>query len=638
MTLVRRLLATALVVLAVAGPAASSAQTKSYRFSLVRIIATLRPDGALQLIEERTFAFEGSFSGAEWVVDWPSHLVEDLTVTEDGAPVGAEIAGDEESASASWSFSATDEERTWTISYTALCATRVSSDAAHLLWEFVGQWGVPTDRVEIVLQLPDVAVETPPRPQRCPAEREAPVGPTRPLEPREARAWGHGPYNGEVTFVDPSTVILLVSDLAGDQYVEGSVLLPPAAVPLQRASERATYDRILEREQRLADRANEDRADELTRLADEARRRREARLRSLVAGAVVLCMAPVLIVLARRRDRRGMPDMLLSPPDDLHPAELAFQWSAYAGETSPKNVYRAQLLHLVDEGVIELRAVGLVSEPTDLVVRRTGTPRPDTPDDEFVTFLFPSDGAVELPLSSLAPGTRPALLGRWFDDVTAKAGASASRLRAGRSRGVSVLAFVAMLAAVVIGLRGVDKGGAIVLLGPAGAVVGWLAVLKWTPPALPEEDRLRFGRWLAFRRFLTGFSSMDEAPALAVTVWERYLAYAVALDVADEVERQVQALIPPAQLPPPWPGGPAGLDGIRWTRVIGSRVPPFAAPSSPIGGGGGRRSSHSSWSSGGFGRASSRSGFGGGFSGGRRGGGGGGRSGGSRGGTRGRAR
>ncbi|HEX6844023.1 MAG TPA: hypothetical protein VF235_02800, partial [Actinomycetota bacterium] len=171
--------------------------------------------------------------------------------------------------------------------------------------------------------------------------------------------------------------------------------------------------------------------------------------------------------------------------------------------------------------------------------------------------------------------------------------------------------------------------GAIVLLGPVAAFVGWLIVLKGTPPWLPEQDRQRFGRWLAFRRFLTSFSSMDEAPTLAVTVWERYLSYAVALDVADEVEKQVRGLIPAEQLPSPWPGGPSGLDGLRWTRVMRTRVPPFAAPMSPSGGAGGRRSS---WSSGGFGRASSRSGFGGGFSGGSRGGGGGGRGGGSRGG------
>src|SRR4029450_3234043 len=89
------------------------------------------------------------------------------------------------------------------------------------------------------------------------------------------------------------------------------------------------------------------------------------------------------------------------------PAELAFLWSAYAGETSPKNVYRAQLLHLADEGVVELRAVGLVTEPTDLLVALVGEARPDTPDADFVAFLFPEGGAHEIPLSSLTASNRP---------------------------------------------------------------------------------------------------------------------------------------------------------------------------------------------------------------------------------------
>ncbi|HEX6845009.1 MAG TPA: DUF2207 domain-containing protein, partial [Actinomycetota bacterium] len=181
MRLVRRLLATAVVLLVIAGPGAPAATAKSYRFPLVRIVATLQPDGSLDLIEQRTFAFDGSFSGADWTVEWPSRLVEGLAVYEGATQVDATVTGDDETATASWGFSAADEERTWTIMYTAHCAARVSSDAAHLLWEFVGEWGVPTDRVEIVLTLPEVAEAPPVRPKKCPAPTDPASVPTRPL-------------------------------------------------------------------------------------------------------------------------------------------------------------------------------------------------------------------------------------------------------------------------------------------------------------------------------------------------------------------------------------------------------------------------------------------------------------------------
>lgn len=96
----RRLLATAVVLFVVAGPWAPAAQAKSYRFPLVRIVASLGSDGSLRIVEQRTFAFEGSFSGADWTVDWPARLVKDLTVMEGTTPVDAQLTGDARSASA----------------------------------------------------------------------------------------------------------------------------------------------------------------------------------------------------------------------------------------------------------------------------------------------------------------------------------------------------------------------------------------------------------------------------------------------------------------------------------------------------------------------------------------------------------
>jgi uncharacterized membrane protein len=57
----------------------------------------------------------------------------------------------------------------------------------------------------------------------------------------------------------------------------------------------------------------------------------------------------------------------------------------------------------------------------------------------------------------------------------------------------------------------------------------------------------------AFRKYLEDFSDLPNAPALAVVIWEQYLAWAVALDVADEVEKQVKALVPVETLRSPSP-------------------------------------------------------------------------------------
>jgi uncharacterized membrane protein len=125
------------------------------------------------------------------------------------------------------------------------------------------------------------------------------------------------------------------------------------------------------------------------------------------------------------------------------------------------------------------------------------------------------------------------------------------------------------------------------------------------------EFRERVARWKAFRRFLRRFSSLPDAPAMAVVIWGRYLAYAVALGVADEVEKQVKALVPEEELPAPWAGGPSGVQGLVWFHHVSTSA------SAPVG------YSSSSGSSGSVGSFSGGGGGGGGFSGGGGGGGGG---------------
>ena len=647
------------------------AAAKSYRFPSVRIDATVKMDGSLLVVERRTFAFQGSFSEADYAVQWPSSKVVALTVREGDVPVDARLRGDATSTTASWSFRAQNERRTWTISYTAECAVRVYRDAAHLLWRFVGRWGVPTDRVEVTIHLPGVVEDPPLRPTTCPA----PAGPifgvatrVRPLRPGEVLAWGHGPYAGQVTITDPSTVVLTVPGLASSQYLEGSVLLPPDAVPFSAAKDRDARDQIIAVEKKLADEANAARDREQARKAAQAAAaaaREAARQRALAAEGArraergrwavgialgLALLGPILVLAARRRDRvPGVPEALQDPPDDTHPVEIAMLWSAYRGVAAPKNAYRAELLYLAARRVIELRAEGLVSEPTDLVVTLRQEPADEGPDRDFVRFLFPEEGPKEVKLSELtAQGKSGKQLTRWWRDVGSKTRASTERLRAGRSRAETALGAMAFAAGCLAGLWA-STSLPQALLPPAAGLATWLLVLRVVPPRLASEDRQRFGRWLAFRKFLKDFSSLPEAPALAVVIWERYLAYAVALDVADEVERQVRALVPEQQLPSPWPNGPSGLDALRWMQVMRVSVPAFAAPvagrmgpgTRGLGGFGSRGpgggSAHGGWAAGGFGGMSSGAGFGGGFSGAGRGFGGGGLGGHGGGGTHGGA-
>jgi uncharacterized membrane protein len=606
-----------LAAVAIAALAAPGEAAKDYRFPRVLIDATVNPDGSLSLDERRTWDFTGEFSFITYTVDWPIELIEGFQVTEDGRPVLAAPTGTPGGISATWTFSARDERRTFRIRYRALCAVDVYEDAAHLLWQFVGTGHEKeTGVVRIRVHLPEAARGPVPRPEgACPRATGGGDLRTRPLREGETRAWGHGPLAGEVRILDPQTVELTVRDLAAFTFVEGSILFPKRVVPFAPIELGPGRERILSDELRLVEAAND-------------LRRRHAF--ETAAVKVLLVLVPLffaaMVLLARRRDRvPGVPRHLQEPPEDIHPVDLAMLWSASRGSLKPKNAYRAQMLHLARTGVIEVQAVGRVSDPEDFRLRLLH--RPDGIDGEFIEFLFTGDGMRPVSMKSIKnQGARATDLRDWWKKAGRRTKRLVTQVVKARSRAERTAMTLVALGAAAYGYwraigGGIDDGGPLFegLVGPLAlwlvpvALVGRWVAGGFMPARLPARLRERVARWAAFRRFLKEFSTFQDAPALAVVVWERYLVYAVALDVADRVEKQVREILPAEDIPEPWPGAPRGVDGFiyyhHWSATSRAYVAPAAATA--VG-----------WSSG-WGGGSSGGGFGGGFSGGGGGGGGG---------------
>ena len=64
----------------------------------------------------------------------------------------------------------------------------------------------------------------------------------------------------------------------------------------------------------------------------------------------------------------------------------------------------------------------------------------------------------------------------------------------------------------------------------------------------PKGQR-RIHEWLGVRNYLRDFSQLADAPAGHLVLWERYLVYAVALGVSDDLAHGLAARIPPRQSP-----------------------------------------------------------------------------------------
>ena len=604
-------------------PIIGHAVEKDYHFPEVTIDATVAPNGDLVLEETRTFDFQnGPFTYAYFNVDDPLDRVRDFTIAErldDGTevPVEPDSAGHSivtEGFQSQWSYEAEDETRTWVFRYRVACAVDVYSDTAHLYWQFIGAgWDKPTEHAEVTVHLPGRQGGDPGiRQQECEEDRTIlDLGQT-PLERGEVRAFGHGPLNGEVTFVDPQTIRYEVNDVPPLSYVEGSILFPPESVPTAVATGEPGLRQILDQEGAWAEQAN----------ALRARHDAERRWVLILLVGVPIVLAG-LVLLARYRDRvPGVPKLLEEPPED-DPVEAAVLWSAWEGRLSPQNAYRAQMLRLARLGAIELRADGRVTDPEDVkIVRRTDAlDLPTATDQDFVWLMFGRGERAVEEISVKHPKARRGSASRytkWWTGVRMKSGDMARRIQKGDARLESVLAAV-----IAIGAAGYGVWTAIWGLG--GAIGWWLVpvsalslvvALRMIPARLGLEDRTRVKRLEAFRRYLKDFSDLPNAPALAIVIWEQYLEWAVALGVADEVEKQVRALVPVESLRSPMRGAPTGLAGITAFRTVHAAAPGLVLSSIA--------SASSGSTSGGFGSSSSSSGFSsGGFSGGGGGGGGG---------------
>ncbi len=606
-------------------PIITHATVKEYHFPEVAIDATVLPNGDLALEETRTFDFRnGPFTYAYFNVADPLDRVRDFSMAE-VMPDGTEVPVEPDYAihsvaydgfQAQWSYSAEDENRTWVFRYRVACAVDVYPDTAHLYWQFIGTgWDKPTDHAVITVHLPGRDITGPQRPEECEPDAHYADLPTEPLEQGDVRAFGHGPLNGTITFLDPQTIRYDVRDIPPLSYVEGSILLPSAAVPLSPMHSGDRLEDILAQERVWVAEAN----------ALRSRHETERQwVIYLLIGVPLACAALVLV--AKMRDRvADVPSILEQPPEEDSVA-AALLWSAWRGHLSPQNAYRAQVLRLARLGAIELRAEGMVTDPKDLTIVRKvdALDLPTATDQDFLWLLFGrTDPVEEVSIRHPRPrevGGSADLYTKWFQAAKEKSKDLLVRIRKGDARIESTGSAVIAIGAAGYGIWTAVWG----LGGPIGwwlvpvSIVSLVVALRIIPARLGVEDRTRVLRLAAFRGYLRDFSDLPNAPALAVVIWEQYLEWAVALDVAKEVEKQVVALVPVESLRSPIPGGPTGLAGLQAWQAVQVAAPTIVLHSMAS------ASASSGSTSGGFGSSSSSSGFsGGGFSGGGGGGGGG---------------
>lgn len=219
-----------------------AALAKSYAMPTVEIHAEVNADGSLDVVEQRTFDFNGEFSCVWWdfngiysprilrpnsvAVDFPDRMLEatasgnsatdsilqevpfDSYWRSEGGPGKQAYSFDETYNSVYVFFDARNEQMVVTLDYTVENAVDVYKDCAELYWQFVGpDWAEDSRNVVCTISLPS-------------GEQ---VG----VPEETVRAWGHGPLSGSVAFNDAGTeVTYSINRVKAGEYAEARVVFP----------------------------------------------------------------------------------------------------------------------------------------------------------------------------------------------------------------------------------------------------------------------------------------------------------------------------------------------------------------------------------------------------------------------------
>jgi uncharacterized membrane protein len=264
--------------------------------------------------------------------------------------------------------------------------------------------------------------------------------------------------------------------------------------------------------------------------------------------------------------------------------------------------FSSTILDLAQRGFLQVREVRedrmLLSDKVDYELTRTDKSRDELKGFERSALdqVF-ADGSpvMQSDIARNARSHQTESLGRWNDF---KADASSSlRMRRYINGHRSKPFLLNILSAVVVGAAGV---GALALrvwvIG--GIAVGWAALQVALTPLLRQrspEGQVRYLQWRGVRNYLHDFSRLAEAPVGHLVLWERYLVYAAALGVSEELAEGLAVHLPPEERATfaPWyiahdPGSTASFGSIgSFASGLGASTGSFSPPSSSSGGGGG---------------------------------------------------
>jgi uncharacterized membrane protein len=512
---------------------------KSYYFPEISTEVRLLPDGNVRILQERTFAFDGSFSWA--YVDMKKLGARDIILNRLAEKVGGEwqvvemidTTNSEKSLYVRWTYSARDEEKTFLLDYTVVGAVKRYSDVAEFYWKVIEEEHEKIGRNTVRVALP------------------AP-------SPNLFKVYVHAAARpGKMVFARTmDTVYIEQTGIPKNAFVEIRALSGPDIYPQITQITQNRYARIL---------------------AEEKRNFMSAMLKTyffLPLGLLLLIPLPLILLIVFYRKYGREPKLAYEaiyehePPREAPPAIVPLILHQQPDKSSLAQPLfsgmMATLLELARKGVVEVHETkeGRHTRYKFRLVKPELVEKAGEFARKAIEFFFGQvvSGRAEFDETDIKefgqnrPTAVKAFVEEVFDSGMAwwRNALGTEFVERASSRAYGTFTLLALVCIVPGAFSLISGLSAIVFFeGPtrlivSGVVAGLVflgflglggAIRRWTETAYLEHRR-----WKNFRKFLADFSAIEQAPVNLLAIWEQYYVYAVALGVASEFLKHVTKL------------------------------------------------------------------------------------------------
>ncbi len=549
------------VLLGILFPAYSaSAESRSYEVSSYEINVKINQDGSAGIEERITYYFSGEFNGILRNIDFTSTGgIEDLQVyVEKGGSLEAmklNSTSDIDASGAPGTYNSVsrnginnlkiyehseNEVKTFVIKYIFTDVVTKYNDIAEFNRKIVDRgWDIPLNNISINFTLPEGASK------------------------EDIRVFGHGPLTGSSQIVDGTHVVFTIPTLQPGDMVETLVVFPPSLVPqAQNVVNRDALDGILANEKQLADQANAQR-EEAQQLI--AKRQRRASVGNGITVALIICWFAVIINIYIRFDKEPKSgfdgEYYRELPGNYTPAEMSALLSMGHVATCDitatlMDLVRKKQLLLESGSYIKKRLFG-DKEVVEYTIR-TNPAAPIVPlkghESHLISWFIGEIGdGYSVTLDDITDYSKTASAATQFKkdyDYWCKLAEGEAKendffdTKSGKGRLIGVIISLGYIAAGILIGTLMFAGAAVALVVQGLIMIIFSArINRRTPYGSSQRDM-----WLAFKKFLKDFSSMDKATLPSLVIWEHYLVYAISLGVAKEVIRQLPLVISESDL------------------------------------------------------------------------------------------